>query len=172
MRNPHAPGFWRDALVVATSRPYTWVLRFTLPTLHRRPSPRTAAPAGTRAPSVHRRRRPPAIALRRPATDPIRQSAPLLGPTRSNPLTGNNAKPTPPEKQAIKVWLQVRERAQRYVAEQRGEPSALLIKTRNRVTEAILQLYSGRLSYGEFARRIQQIDEQPQAVVRQPIGHK
>lgn len=97
----------------------------------------------------------------------------LLRPDAIKPAyLSNDAKPTPPEKQAIKVWLQVRERAQRYVAEQRGEPSALLIKTRNRVTGAILQLYSGRLSYGKFARRIRQIDEQHQAVVRQRIGHK
>lgn len=107
-----------------------------------------------------------------PRLDPIRDKVPLLlRPDAIKPayLT-NDAKPTLPEKQAITAWLQIRELAQRYQTTQRGEPSALLIQTRNRVTEAIVQLYSERLSYAEFARRIQQIDEQHQTDVRQRIG--
>jgi hypothetical protein len=107
-----------------------------------------------------------------PRLDLIRDKVPLLlRPDAIKPgyLT-NDARPTPQEKQAITAWLQVRERAQRYQAAQRGEPSPLLIQTRNRVTEAIVQLYSERLSYAEFARRIQQIDEQHQTAVRQRIG--
>lgn len=107
-----------------------------------------------------------------PRLDPIRNKVPLLlrpDAIKAAYLT-NNASPTLPEKKAIKAWLQIRERAQRYVAEQHGEPSPLLIKTRNRVTEAILQLYSERLSYAEFARRIQQIDAQHQEAMRGRLG--
>ena len=76
----------------------------------------------------------------------------------------NEAKPTRQEKEAIKVWLEVREQAQAYQASQRGAPSPELAKTRLYVTDAIYQLYTGRLTYGAFARRVRALDAEYQAV--------
>jgi O6-methylguanine-DNA--protein-cysteine methyltransferase len=81
-------------------------------------------------------------------------------------LLANENKPTPPEKQAIKVWLSVREQAQQYQLEHRGPPSPLLVRTRQQVTRAILQLYNGEMTYGEFAKRIQELDSEYQAAAR------
>jgi hypothetical protein len=101
--------------------------------------------------------------------DPIRDKVPLV--LRSGSVTpqllANEDKPTPPEKQAIKVWMSVREQAQQYQLEHRGPPSPLLVRTRQLVTRAILQLYNGDLTYGEFARRIQVLDSEYQAAARQ-----
>ena len=101
--------------------------------------------------------------------DPIRDKVPLV--LRSGAVTplllANQDKPTAPEKQAIKVWMSVREQAQQYQLEHRGPPSPLLVRTRQLVTRAILQLYNGDLTYGEFARRIQVLDSEYQAAARQ-----
>lgn len=104
-----------------------------------------------------------------PRLDPIRAKVPLV--LRSGAVTplllANEDKPTPAEKQAIKVWVSVREQAQQYQLERRGPPSQLLVRTRQLVTRAILQLYNGDLTYGEFARRIQVLDSEYQAAARQ-----
>jgi len=104
-----------------------------------------------------------------PRLDPIRDKVPLV--LRSGAVTplllANEDRPTPPEKQAIKVWLSVREQAQQYQLEHRGPPSPLLVRTRQQVTRAILQLYNGDLTYGEFAKRIQVLDSEYQAAARQ-----
>jgi hypothetical protein len=103
-----------------------------------------------------------------PRLDPIREKVPLV--LRSGAVTplllANENKPTPPEKQAIKVWLSVREQAQQYQLEHRGPPSPLLVRTRQQVTRAILQLYNGEMTYGEFAKRIQVLDSEYQAAAR------
>jgi hypothetical protein len=103
-----------------------------------------------------------------PRLDPIRDKVPLV--LRSGAVTplllANGDKPTPSEKQAIKVWLSVREQAQQYQLEHRGPPSPLLVRTRQLVTRAILQLYSGEMTYGEFAKRIQVLDSEYQAAAR------
>ena len=103
-----------------------------------------------------------------PRLDPIRDKVPLV--LRSGAVTplllANEDKPTPPEKQAIKVWLSVREQAQQYQLEHRGPPSQLLVRTRQQVTRAILQLYNGEMTYGEFAKRIQVLDSEYQAAAR------
>jgi len=104
--------------------------------------------------------------------DPIRSKVPLLlGPDVVQPAYLNNeSKPAPAEKKAIAAWLQVREQAQRYRTAHAGEPSPLLTRTRKQVTAAILQLQNGELSYGAFARRIQEIDRDYQAAMRQNVG--
>ena len=103
-----------------------------------------------------------------PRLDPIREKVPLV--LRSGAVTplllANEDKPTPSEKQAIKIWLSVREQAQQYQLEHRGPPSPLLVRTRQLVTRAILQLYSGEMTYGEFAKRIQVLDSEYQAAAR------
>jgi len=104
--------------------------------------------------------------------DPIRNKVPLLlGPDVVQPAYLNDAtKPSPAEKKAIAAWLQVREQAQRYRTAHAGEPSPLLTRTRKEVTAAILELQNGELTYGAFARRIQQIDRDYQAAIRQNVG--
>ena len=101
-----------------------------------------------------------------PRLDPIRGKVPLL--LRAGAVTpsllSNEDRPTQEEKRAIKVWESVRERAQQYQLEQRGPPSPQLVRTRQLVTMAIVQLYEGELTYGQFAGRIQQLDTQYQAV--------
>jgi hypothetical protein len=104
-----------------------------------------------------------------PRLDPIRDKVPLV--LRAGAVTplllSNEDRPTPAEKQAIKVWVSVREQAQQVQLEQRGPPSQLLVRTRQLVTRAILQLYNGDLTYGQFARRIQVLDSDYQAAARQ-----
>ena len=104
-----------------------------------------------------------------PRLDPIRDKVPLvLHPgTVTRALLANEDKPTPPEKQAIKVWMSIREQAQQYQLEHQGPPSVRLVRTRQLVTRAMLQLYNGELTYGQFARRIQELDSEYQAAVRQ-----
>jgi hypothetical protein len=104
--------------------------------------------------------------------DPIRHKVPLLlGPDVVQPAyLSNDTKPSVAEKKAITAWLQVREEAQRYRTAHAGEPSPLLTRTRKEVTEAILQLQKGELTYGAFARRIQEIDRDYQAAMRQNVG--
>ena len=103
-----------------------------------------------------------------PRLDPIRDKVPLV--LRAGAVTplllANENRPTPPEKQAIKVWLSVRDQAQQYQLEHRGPPSPLLVRTRQLVTRAILQLYNGEMTYGEFAKRIQVLDSEYQAAAR------
>jgi hypothetical protein len=103
-----------------------------------------------------------------PRLDPIRDKVPLL--LRADTVTAshlsNPERPTEQERRAIAVWESVRERAQQYQQEQRGPPSPLLVKTRSQVTRAILQLYGGELTYGEFAARIQEVDADYQAAAR------
>jgi hypothetical protein len=96
-----------------------------------------------------------------PRLDPIRDKVPLLlKPDSIKPAYfANETRPTPEEKKAIVAWLYVRERAQQYITSQRGEPSPLLTQTRNQITRAISQLHNGELTYGAFAQRIRQIDE-------------
>ena len=104
-----------------------------------------------------------------PRLDPIRGKVPLIlraGAVTAS-LLSNEGKPTPEEKQAIRVWISVREQAQRVQLEQRGPPSQRLVRTRQLVTKAILQLYNGDLTYGQFAKRIQDIDYEYQAAARQ-----
>ncbi|MFN0316627.1 MAG: hypothetical protein ACKVQA_16510 [Burkholderiales bacterium] len=107
-----------------------------------------------------------------PRLDPIRDKVPLQ--VRADAVTAgylrNENKPTPEEKQAIRVWLQVREKAQQYQATRRGPPSGVLLQTRVRVSQAISHLYSGKLTYAGFAKRVQEIDAQYQAARRQDIG--
>jgi len=104
-----------------------------------------------------------------PRLDPIRDKVPLI--LRAGAVTpallANEEKPTPAEKQAIKVWMSVREQAQQIQLEQRGPPSQRLVRTRQQVTQAILQLYSGDLTYGQFAKRIQILDSEYQSAARQ-----
>ena len=104
-----------------------------------------------------------------PRLDPIRDKVPLvLHPGTVKPaLLANEDKPTPEEKQAIKVWMSIREQAQQYQLEHQGPPSARLVRTRQLVTRAMLQLYNGELTYGQFARRIQELDSEYQAAARQ-----
>ena len=104
--------------------------------------------------------------------DPIRHKVPLLlGPDVVQPLyLSNETKPSAAEKRAIAAWLQVREEAQRYRTAHAGAPSPLLTRTRKEVTAAILQLQNGELTYGAFARRLQQIDQDYQAAMRQNVG--
>ena len=82
-------------------------------------------------------------------------------------LLANDTRPTTAEKRAIKVWVSIREQAQQYQLEQRGPPSPLLVRTRHQVTRAILQLYNGQMTYGQFAQRIQALDSDYQAAARQ-----
>ncbi len=107
-----------------------------------------------------------------PRLDPIRGKVPLQlrADAVSMGYLRNESKPTPQEKQAIKVWLEVREQAQQYQNSLRGQPSGRLLQTRVRVTQAITQLYSGKLTYAAFARRIQLIDAQHQESLRQKLG--
>jgi hypothetical protein len=109
-----------------------------------------------------------------PRLDPIRDKVPLQ--VRADAVTAgylrNESKPTPEEKQAIRVWLQVREKAQQYQATRRGQPSGVLLQTRVRVSQAISHLYSGKLTYAGFAKRVQEIDAQYQAARRQNIGQR
>jgi len=104
-----------------------------------------------------------------PRLDPIRDKVPLV--LRSGAVTprllANEDRPTVTEKQSIKVWMSIREQAQQYQLEHRGPPSPLLVRTRQLVTRAILQLYGGDLTYGEFAKRIQILDSEYQAAARQ-----
>jgi hypothetical protein len=104
-----------------------------------------------------------------PRLNPIRDKVPLV--LRAGAVTplllSNEDKPTPAEKQAIKVWVSVREQAQQIQLEQRGPPSQRLVRTRQLVTRAILQLYNGELTYGQFAKRIQELDSEYQAAARQ-----
>jgi hypothetical protein len=104
-----------------------------------------------------------------PRLDPIRDKVPLV--LRAGAVTpallSNQAKPTPAEQRAIKVWVSFREQAQQYQLQQRGPPSPLLVRTRQLVTRAIVDLYNGDLTYGQFARRIQTLDSDYQAA-RQP----
>jgi len=103
-----------------------------------------------------------------PRLDPIRDKVPLV--LRAGSVTplllSNEERPTSAEKQAIKVWMSVREQAQQVQQEQRGPPSQRLIRTRQLVTRAILQLYNGEFTYGQFAKRIQEIDSEYQAAAR------
>ena len=101
--------------------------------------------------------------------DPIRGKVPLvLHPGTVTPaLLANEDRPTPEEKQAIKVWISIREQAQQYQLEHQGPPSARLVRTRQLVTRAMLQLYNGELTYGQFARRIKELDSEYQAAARQ-----
>ncbi|HTT39230.1 MAG TPA: hypothetical protein VMH32_16360 [Burkholderiales bacterium] len=104
-----------------------------------------------------------------PRLDPIRDKVPLV--LRSGAVTPvqltNDDRPTAAEKRAIKVWLSIREQAQQYQLEHRGPPSPLLVRTRQQVSRAILQLYHGQLTYGQFAQRIQALDSSYQAAARQ-----
>jgi len=104
-----------------------------------------------------------------PRLDPIRDKVPLVlrAGTVTPALLANEERPTPAEKQAIKVWMSVREQAQQIQLEQRGPPSQRLVRTRQQVTQAILQLYSGELTYGQFAKRIQVLDSEYQSAARQ-----
>jgi hypothetical protein len=104
--------------------------------------------------------------------DPIRHKVPLLlGPdVVQSAYLNNETKPSAADKRAIAAWLQVRDQAQRYRTAHAGEPSPLLTRTRKEVTVAILQLQEGELTYGAFARRIQQIDQDYQAAIRQNVG--
>jgi len=104
-----------------------------------------------------------------PRLDPIWSKVPVaLHPgTVTSALLANEDKPTPEEKQAIKVWMSIREQAQQYQLEHQGPPSARLVRTRQLVTRAMLQLYNGELTYGQFARRIQELDSEYQAAARQ-----
>jgi hypothetical protein len=106
-----------------------------------------------------------------PRLDPIRDKVPLrLGPGAITPAyLANDTLPTATEKQAIKVWLQVRELAQVHQQSLYGEPSPLLVQTRQRITRTIADLYNGKLTYGEFAGRVRQIDQEHQAA-RQNVG--
>ena len=134
-------------------------------------TPQTTAPTTTAPPPLDQDKYLQAL-YADPRLDPIRDKVPLLlraGAITPNYLS-NETKPTPPEKDAIKVWLQVRELAQVHQTALRGEPSPLLVQTRQRVTEAIGELYSGKLTYAAFASRIQQIDEQHQGATRQNVG--
>jgi hypothetical protein len=105
-----------------------------------------------------------------PRLDPIRDKVPLV--LRAGAVTpallSNEDKPTPAEQRAIKVWVSAREQAQQYQLQQRGPPSPLLVRTRQLVTRAIVDLYNGDLTYGQFARRIQTLDSDYQAAARQP----
>jgi hypothetical protein len=103
-----------------------------------------------------------------PRLDPIRNKVPLLlKPDSIKPsyLT-DETKPTPTEKKAIVAWLQVRERAQQYLASQRGQPTPLLAQTRNEITRTIAALHRGELTYAGFARRVRQIDQDYQTAAR------
>ena len=103
-----------------------------------------------------------------PRLDPIRGKVPLVlrSGTVTPGLLANEDKPTPEEKHAIKVWMSIREQAQQYQLEHQGPPSARLMRTRQLVTRAMLQLYNGELTYGQFARRIQELDSEYQAAAR------
>jgi hypothetical protein len=107
-----------------------------------------------------------------PRLDPIRDKVPLLlKPDSIKPShLANEARPTAEEKKAIVAWLQVRERAQQYLAGQRGEPSPLLVQTRNEITRTIAALHRGELTYGAFARRVRQIDQDYQTSARNGAG--
>ena len=109
-----------------------------------------------------------------PRLDPIRDKVPLQvrADAVSSGYLRNETKPTKEEKQAIRAWLQIRDKAQEYQATRRGQPSKALLQTRVRVSQAISQLYSGKLTYAAFARRIQEIDAQYQADLRQRIGQR
>ena len=104
-----------------------------------------------------------------PRLNPIRDKVPLVLRTGAvTPLLlANDDRPTPAEKRAIKVWVSIREQAQQYQLEQRGPPSPLLVRTRHQVTRAMLQLYNGQLTYGQFAQRIRALDSDYQAAARQ-----
>lgn len=105
-----------------------------------------------------------------PRLDSIRDKVPLQ--LRSGAVTAthlsNDKRPTREEKRAIKVWQEVREKAH----QGRPQPSALLTQTRLRVTRAITQLYAGQLTYGDFARRVQEIDALHRAANRQRLGQQ
>ena len=109
-----------------------------------------------------------------PRLDPIRDKVPLQlrADVVSVGYLRNESKPTSEEKQAIKVWMQIREKAQQYQASIRGQPSQSLLQTRVRVTQAITQLYAGRLTYAGFAKKLQQIDAQHQESQRQKLGQR
>ena len=90
-----------------------------------------------------------------PRLDPIRDKVPLV--LRSGAVTPPSwpmGQAHSAEKQAIKVWMSVREQAQQYQLEHRGPPSPLLVHTRQLVTRAILQLVQRR----NDLRRVRQAD--------------
>ncbi len=109
-----------------------------------------------------------------PRLDPIRAKVPLMlrADAITDRYTNDGSKPTKAERDAIRAWLEVRERAQAYQAEVRGAPPAPLVHLRNQVTQAILQLYSGRLTYGAFAQRVQALDREYRAQVTAVKGAK
>lgn len=105
-----------------------------------------------------------------PRLDPIRDKLPLV--LRPNAVTAahfaNDARPTREEKRAIRLWQEIRDRSHQTGA----QPTHQLLQTRLRVTRAITQLYAGQLTYGEFARRLREIDAQHQAGNRQRLGQR
>ena len=104
--------------------------------------------------------------------DPIRDKVPLLlrpGAIKSSHLS-NDARAQFAERKAIAAWVEVRERAQAYQTQRNGPPSPMLIQTRKQVSAAIVQLQAGKLSYGDFARRVQEIDREHQAAVKQNLS--
>lgn len=105
-----------------------------------------------------------------PRLDPIREKVPLV--VRANAVTpahlALDRRPTRVEKQAIRVWQEIRERLH-----QGGpQPSHQLMQTRVRVTRAIVQLYAGRLTYAGFAERLREIDVEHQAANRPRLGQR
>ncbi|MEO8626853.1 MAG: hypothetical protein ABI612_01960 [Betaproteobacteria bacterium] len=104
--------------------------------------------------------------------DPIRDKVTLLlrpGAIKSNHLS-NDARAQFAERKAIAAWVEVRERAQAYQTQRNGPPSMMLAQTRKQISAAIVQLQAGKLSYGDFARRVQEIDREHQAAVKQNLG--
>jgi hypothetical protein len=138
------------------------------PTSQRPSPPQSQSPSASRSPDKGAAS-PVDELFADPRLDPIRNKVPLvLHPgTVTRALLANEDRPTPPEKQAIKVWMSIREQAQQYQLEHQGPPSARLVRTRQLVTRAMLQLYNGELTYGQFARRIQELDSEYQAAARQ-----
>jgi len=140
------------------------------------PSRGTQSPEPAGASETARSSQPPAAAggnldhlFADPRLDPIRDKVPLVLRTGAvTPvLLANDDRPTATEKRAIKVWLSIREQAQLYQLEHQGPPSPLLVRTRQQVSRAILQLYHGQLTYAQFAQRMQALDLDYQAAARQ-----
>ena len=88
--------------------------------------------------------------------DPIRKKIPItLSMERPVPsrFMINDARPTDDEKAAILVWIERRQLCQQNYAEILGAPSAHLSAARASNSQGLADLYSGKITFGEFSRR-------------------
>lgn len=91
--------------------------------------------------------------------DPIRKKIPItLSMERPVParLMVNDARPNEDEKAAIRLWSEHRELCQQSYAQVLGAPSAHLSAARAANSQGLADLYAGKITFGQFARRFNQ----------------